>query len=978
MPASSNSQGVAGEAAGGERLLPTGRAAFRGSDASSGGFTLEAAPADGVPSLPERASTPGGLIGLPPGAFGGGAPEAEVDPQSRSGEGPSLPGGPRRFPAVDATSSEAFGGGVSQQIGRYEVLRPLGEGGFGAVFLAYQSHPVKRKVALKVVKPGMGSAEVLQRFESERQALALMDHPHVAKVFDAGMTLRGQPFFAMEYVEGVPLTKFVDDEGLSLTQRLELFIDVCKGVHHAHQKGLIHRDLKPGNILVTRVDGRAVPKIIDFGIAKATSASLLETVYHTETGRLMGTPEYMSPEQCAGSPDIDTRTDVYALGVILYELLTGQLPFDSRKLRAGGLEGLTRVIREVEPPRPSAKVTQLRGEELARLTRTRRTDVLHLRRAITGDLDWIVLKAMEKDPDRRYGSAAELAADVQRHLDSEPVLASPPDWAYRVGKFARRNKLLVVSASAVAAALVAGLLVASVGFVTASRARDRAEQALAREQAALAREREARRDEQLAREAERLSAADTAAAAHEVGMQLQAATAVTGFLAELLTWASPGRAVGRELTVREALDAAAARLDEGRFADKPVVELELRSTLGNTYRTLGLLEPARQQLERARRLAKAQSALPVGVRLSLHNRSGLLAMDLGDADAAIDELSRAVALASAQFGDDGVETALARQNLANAYRLDGSLADAERLFRRALADLETKLPEGDLRVSLCRANLASVHHLRGELDRAEALFRMSLQSAASRLGPDHPDTAAMCRNLALVLHDKRQLEEAEMLLGRTVRVWKKAYPVEHPAYREALELWADCLRDLGRLDDAAAAVAESLAIRESVHGRESEESCAALAHLANLRHQQGRLEEALHLADDLMNRVAGLPQPATRTQLMEVAGYRALRGTLLLELGRLDGAEADIRAALELRNRLLAEGDWRTANTRSLLGALLMARGEFEAAEPILFEAHEMLRANRETPALTVQRSRERLQALYRRTGRDDLAARVP
>lgn len=900
--------------------------------------------------------------GISMGPVGGGGLIAPVD--AASGEHSS-------FTALDSLPGQGPSGAYPRQIGRYEIVRLLGEGGFGSVFLAQQHHPVKRKVALKVVKLGMDTAEVLQRFEAERQALALMDHPNVARVYDAGVTERGQPFFAMEYVEGMPLAKFVDEEELTLEERLRLFIDVCRAVQHAHQKGLIHRDLKPGNILVSRVDGVPTPKVIDFGIAKATGPSLTETNFRTETGRLIGTPEYMSPEQCAGSVDIDTRTDVYALGVILYELLTGQLPFDSKSLRAGGIDGITRIIREVEPARPSARVTQAAGVDLARVVRARRTDVRHLQRAIAGDLDWIVLKALEKDRDRRYDSANALALDVQRHLGSEPVLAGPPDLRYRLGKFARRNKVLVATVSAVAAALVIGLLLATIGFVTASRARDRAEQALAAEQAA-------RKAEQLAREAERLATADTASAAREAGVQLEAANAVKQFLTDLLASADPAKARGREVTVRDVVESAAATLDQGRFAGRPEVEVELRSTLGNTLRTLGLASLARVQLERGLAVAESSPLIGAATRYTLLNRAGLAASEAGDTEAAIGLLTRAVTWAVERFGDDSLEAAAARQNLANAHRADGSLADSERLLRRALDTYAARLPDTDPRVGIVRNNLASVHHLRGELEQAEALFRTSLKVLDRELGPDHPDTAAVCRNLALVLHDQNELGEAEVLLGRAVRVWKTVLPPEHPNYREVLDLWGDVLRDLGRLDGAAAAVTESLGIRERVAGRDSFEACEALVNLANLRQRQGRLPEALALADDLIGRASAGLDAGNREHQLAVAGYHALRGTLRLDLGQLDEAEGDVRRALAIRRELLAAADWRTANTRSLLGAILTARGEYEVAEPMLFEAHQTLRGNRDAPPVTVERSKARLQALYRATNRPDEAERVP
>src|SRR5436190_11417721 len=369
-----------------------------------------------------------------------------------------------------------------EQIGPYRIIERVGEGGMGLVYKAEQRQPVRRLVALKVIRIGMDTEEVVARFEAERQALALMNHPNVAKVYEAGMTDAGRPFFAMEFVPGVPLNVYCDQNKLTTRQRLEMFVQVSNAVQHAHQKGIIHRDLKPSNILMTLFDGKPVPKVIDFGIAKATNQQLTQRTLYTQTGALVGTPEYMSPEQAQTSGlDVDTRTDVYSLGVILFELLTGTQPFDAKKLRSAGLDGMARMIRETEPPRPSTRLTEApqdaTGGTKTDIGALHRTDMRSLRREIAGDLDWIVLKAMEKDRTRRYDSAAALAADVQRHLDSEPVLARPPSPTYRMSRFVNRHKIGVAAAAAVAVALVAGLGAATYGMVQARKQSQRAEAA---------------------------------------------------------------------------------------------------------------------------------------------------------------------------------------------------------------------------------------------------------------------------------------------------------------------------------------------------------------------------------------------------------------------------------------------------------------------------------------------------------------------
>jgi serine/threonine protein kinase len=435
------------------------------------------------------------------------------------------------------------------RIGNYELLEKIGEGGFGIVWMAEQAEPLRRRVALKIIKPGMDSREVIARFEAERQALALMEHPNIASIYDGGTTETCRPFFAMELVEGVPITTYCDANRLSTRERLELFLQVCHAVQHAHQKGIIHRDIKPSNILVAVKDDRAVPKIIDFGIAKATQASLAGRMHVTRLNQWLGTPEYMSPEQAGlGGLDVDTRSDIYSLGVLFYELIAGHPPFDPATLLDAGYDAILRVIREEEPPKPSTRLSSLTKSELAAVAGNRGVEPAKLHRQLRGDLDWIVMKALEKDRRRRYETANGFADDIQRYLDDEVVLARPPRAGYRLRKAWRRHKVGFAAAAMVTSALVLGAVLSTWQALRATRAEALATQRLADSEA------------------------------------------ISNFLTSAFQSPDPARD-GRTITVAEMLDKAKTRV-ETEFKDDKLLQAKLLGAIWETYQGLGLVQPA--------------------------------------------------------------------------------------------------------------------------------------------------------------------------------------------------------------------------------------------------------------------------------------------------------------------------------------------------------------------------------------------------
>jgi serine/threonine protein kinase/tetratricopeptide (TPR) repeat protein len=614
-----------------------------------------------------------GLVGSPAETVGdrNGDPQPDDTTQAETTDG--------------GTAAPAWPGaeGPGAVIGPYKLLQSIGEGGMGTVYMAEQTRPVKRTVALKLIKLGLDSRQVLARFEAERQALALMDHPHIARVLEAGATGHGRPYFVMELVKGIPITSFCDERRLTVRERLELAIPVCQAVQHAHQKGVIHRDLKPSNVLVALYDGKPVPKIIDFGVAKATGPRLTDHTMFTEFGAVVGTLEYMSPEQAElNQLDIDTRSDIYSLGVLLYELLAGTTPLDRNRLKAAGFHEVLRVIREDESQRPSLRLSTT--EELPSIAARRNTEPRKLSGLVRGELDWIVMKALEKDRTRRYETANGLASDLRRYLDDEPVQACPPSAAYRFRKLARRNRAAVLTAAAVATALLVGAAAATWQAVRATRAEAAALAALEDKRQALAAEAGQRRiatsNEQtaLAREAE------TEAVLDFVEGKVFAAARPEG----------QDGGLGNTVTLRKAVEAALPFVEKS-FTAQPLIEARLRMTLGSSFAYLGEAKIAAEQYQAARKIYTSLRGPDHPDTLKSMNDLANSYTDLGRYAEALELHEETLALRKAKLGPDHPDTLKSMSNLADSHasfgRAVGRAFDAHKLREETLVLQKARL-----------------------------------------------------------------------------------------------------------------------------------------------------------------------------------------------------------------------------------------------------------------------------------------------
>jgi len=741
-------------------------------------------------------------------------------------------------------------------IGRYKLLQQIGEGGCGVVFMAEQEEPVRRRVALKVVKPGMDTKSVIARFEAERQALALMEHPNIAHVLDAGATDSGRPYFVMELVRGSKITDYCDQKSLTTLARLDLFIQVCDAIQHAHQKGIIHRDIKPSNILVTTAtEGKPLPKVIDFGIAKATTGQrLTDKTLFTGFEMLIGTPAYMSPEQAElTSMDVDTRSDIYSLGVLLYELLTSTTPFDARELLKAGLDEVRRVIRSEEPVRPSTRLSTMMAADLTSVSEHRRSQPPKLIREVRGDLDWIVIKAMEKDRSRRYQTANGLAEDVRRFLKNEVISAHAPGAWYRFWKLVGRNRIWFGAFTTISMILVAGLVAVTI---------------------ALTKERSARREAV----AQKNLARTEAARSEEVAR----------FHEEMLEGVAPGVALGRDTALlRDILDKTAKRLDT-ELTNQPVVQADLRFRLGMTYKALAQYKEAeamyRQALVLRTKVFGEESEAVTDVVNELvktlnseHNPEGERL------------IRKALAVRQRLLGEEHFKVADSFRILGLALLDQGRTDEAEITLRKSLAMNRRLLGNQDTRLGDTLVVLGVIYSNQGKHREAEEFFRETIDNQKP-LGEDHPYVIQARIFLSEDLSAQGKTTEAETVARLAVesghRVFGEQYP--HPLLADALKTLAQLLSSQRKYEEAEQTFREALTVLQKL---KADKDSGVLVDLAFVLVQQQKLEDVEQL-------FASLLPPTQELKPTHVATLRG-RSYFFARRGRWKEAAADAAFVLQ-------------------------------------------------------------------------------
>ncbi len=791
------------------------------------------------------------------------------------------------------------------EIGPYILDEIIGEGGMGLVYRAHQTRPVRREVALKLLQLGMTTREIVARFDAERQALAVMSHSTIAKIFDAGTTESGRPFVVMEYVDGTPVTTYCDAERLSIDARLRLFLEICDGIKHAHQKGIVHRDIKPSNILVTREGDAVVPKIIDFGIAKATEQKLSEETVHTRIGTMIGTPGYMSPEQAGVVPlDVDVRADVYSLGVLLYELLVGVLPFESITTAKGMLE-LQEAIRDEEPKRPVQRLSSVSQDDLEELSRERKIRPSALRRRLDGDIAWILLKSMDKDRTRRYASVAELSADVSNLLEGLPVKARAPTRRYRAGRFVRRHRVGVTVASAVSLLLVSFAVVMTIQSIRLQRALE------------------------------------------ETELERNRAEQVSEFMVELFSAANPEVSGGETVTVRGMLDSGAARL-ESELTTQPELRARLLATVGETYRVLGGEEntgEAIRLLEEGLSDLRALDEPPAERIAAVQITIATVHHDNGDYDNAEQYYLDGIDTLGADNAPDSAALADALANLGVLHTDRGNLAAAAEFGQRAL-DMQIRvLGERHVEVARTSQRVAHVLHQQGERELAYPMMMDSLQMLREHYGDDHPHIATALNYTAIVQGGAGDHSGAQQSLREAVAIYRKTHGDEHHYLAATLSNLALAYNRTNNHDEAADTLAEALRIGIANYGEDHPTVNSFRINLGTNLQDMGRFIEAEPVLREGLRRDRIDLDPGSPYLIGTLDRY----GGLLNSLGRYEDAETLQLEALTLRNEHLGESHSDTGVATLVLAANYLAWGKLDRAEELCRRALEIQR-NAEEP----------------------------
>jgi len=776
-----------------------------------------------------------------------------------------------------AVCPDAYTDKPGDRIDKYKLLRVLGEGGMGIVYLARQEEPVKRKVALKILKPGMDSKRVLARFEVERQALALLDHANIAHVYDAGTADSGRPYFVMEYVRGMPITEFCDHHTLSIEQRLRLFQQVCQAVQHAHQKGIIHRDIKPSNILIISENDHFIPKIIDFGLAKAIIQPLTERTLYTEQGQLFGTPEYMSPEQAdMVSEDIDTRSDVYSLGVLLYVLLTGVLPFDPQTLRDSGIENIRRTIRETDPKTPSTRLIGL-GEEARKIAEMRRTQISTLARHLKRELEWIPLKAMRKERSGRYRTASELADDIDNYLKGEPLIAGPPGTGYKLKKFVRRNRILVGGIASVLVVLFAGVVVSTIFAIGQAHARA---------------------DAQL----------------------------IVDFLKQDVLGSAKEARAGEVVTASYLLDAGSRTIGD-KFKDRPLLEAEIHETLAWTYRSLNEWSQAEQHFQRVIEIYRQYYGEEHPDTLKMMSNIGWIYLKQGRNH---DMEKLYTKIVQIQRDVHGVKYPIGDLNgLAVASYALGKYQQAELLYEELLQ----RAPGEDSLLIYIKGNLAVVYLLQGRYDKAEQLLTKTIRSFEDR--EDFGDGVySLKRTLAVTYQEQGRYNEAENLFEEILKATRLLKGDKHQETLSCMLYFAQLHMEQKHYDEAEDLLQEALSIARE--RPEERRRLLSLEHvLAVLRTRQGHYEEAEQLFDRVLKGNQREEDVNHRDNLAVLNDF----GILRREQGQYEEAARLLNEALEGRKTELGPDHPYTLESMHELAVLYKEQAQYEKAEPFLIEA---------------------------------------